>query len=122
MSGMHTSAARRMIVSDSTGRRSSFDLAMLDARHVQQIVDKLRFQFGVAMDHFQLLARVGIEGGVVAQHGGGGQHRSQRVTQLVREDRQEMILGPAGGFGDGFGIFGADAGGLQILLGTLAPE
>ena len=73
-------------------RRLHPELAGHDARDVEQVVDQLRLQARVALDHLERVRHLSRRHLLVAQHRGPAQDRRERRAQLVRERRQELVL------------------------------
>ena len=67
-------------------------LAVDDARQVQQVVDQARFELYVALDRADVLEQVGRQARVAQQGGRGVNDRLERGAQLVAEDGEEAVL------------------------------
>ena len=63
-----------------------------DARHVQQVIHQPRQLSGLPFDHVDRGVRVRKIGQLTRQHLRGVADGRQRVAQLVREQRQELVL------------------------------
>ena len=68
--------------------------AVGDARDVQEIVDEAGEMLDLADDHVDVLTRLRIHASF--QQPSGREDRSQRVAQLVREEREELVLSAIG--------------------------
>ena len=70
------------------------DAAARDARDVEQVVEQPRHVVGLARDDRARLA-AGVVGPLrVVEHAGGAEDRGQRIAQLVRQHRQELLAPP----------------------------
>ena len=79
------------------------ELAGHDPRDVEEIVDQLRLHPGVANDDVEGAPRL-LGGKIVgAQHAAPAEHRGERRSQLVRDNRQELVLCAIGRLGRGAG-------------------
>ena len=87
-----------MIAADRHRRRVHDRLAGREARDVEQIVDQPRLHQRVALDDLQAPSRdPAASSEPAAQHVRPAEDRVERRAQLVRHDRQELVLHPAGG-------------------------
>ena len=68
-------------------------LARDDARDVEEVLDQLRKEFRVPLDHLKPSCGADRILESDPQHAGPSQHRRERRAQLVRDHRQEMVLG-----------------------------
>ncbi len=68
------------------------ELALHDARHVEQIVDELRLRFRVPMDRFDGLGARRLVGDATAEEPRPSEDRRERRQELVRERREERVL------------------------------
>ena len=84
-----STTARRS--SDSTCER---DLALVDARHVEQVVDEPRQLVDLALGDVHGPGQLGLVRRDLADHLDRVADRRQRVAQLVREHREELVLAP----------------------------
>ncbi len=87
-------AMDRPVGVDRLGRQ--LELAVGDARDVEQIVDQPRLELDVAPDDLERVARGGRVHHPV-QLGDHGDDRREGVAQLMGEQRQELVLGGIGG-------------------------
>ncbi len=71
------------------------DLAGGDALDVEQIVDEVREVSDLPPDHLTRLGRGTLLCVHAPQHSDGAADRAERIAQLVREHRQELVLGVA---------------------------
>ena len=69
------------------------ELAGHDARHVEEILDQLRKQLGVAFDHLDAARRARRVRGSSTQESRPPEHGGQRRAQLMRHDREKLVLG-----------------------------
>jgi hypothetical protein len=99
---------------------AQLDLAAGDARDVEQVVDEARELAHLAVDHVvgPLQARRG--GGLGAQDLDRVAHRSERIAQLVGEDREELVLAAVGLLQCLGELRILDRHRAQVLLGALA--
>src|SRR5439155_1621453 len=67
-------------------------LARDDARDVEEILDQLRKEFRVPLDHLKPSCGADRILESDPQHAGPSEHRRERRAQLVRDHRQEMVL------------------------------
>jgi hypothetical protein len=102
------------------GLELHFHFAMLNAGHVQQIVDEPGFQFDVAADDIELFAEVGIETGIITEQGGSDEDGVQRRAELMAEDGDEIVLGGVGILGDSACLLGGVHGGGEVALGAFS--
>ena len=70
--------------------------AVRDARDIQQIVEQQRHVLHLPLDHVVGPALLRVGGVFVARDGGGLANRRQRIAQLVRERREELVLAAIG--------------------------
>ena len=70
-----------------------FELVVDDARHVQEVVDEMRFEFDVAPDDFDGSADIGGVVQPLFQFGDHHDDRGERVAQFVGEQGEELVLG-----------------------------
>ena len=80
--------------------------------HVEQIVDEAGLHHRVAFDDPDRLAYPGLVERVLREHVRPAEDGIERRAQLVRDDRQELVLHPARRFGLAPG---------RLRLGELAP-
>ncbi len=83
-------------------------LAARNARYIEEVVDQAGLELDVAGNDVQRFPRFRVELAAPLEHGRRGQHRCQRRAQLVRQDRQEVVLGLVGVFRRGLGALGAE--------------
>ena len=72
------------------------DRASRDARDVEQIVDEPREMHGLAIDDVARPAQLGVVDRQARHDLDGVANRRERIAQLVREDREELVLVPVG--------------------------
>lgn len=96
------------------GREFQAELVVDDFRDVEQVVDEPRLDLDVALDELHAAAALGRHVLAQVERLRGGVDGAERSAQLVREHRQETVLGAVGGLG----LFLGD---LQ-QLGRLAPR
>ena len=77
--------------------RVDAELAGHDARDVEQVLDQLREDFRVPLDHLEPVRRLPTVLETDAQEPGPSEHGGERRAQLVRNHRQEMVLRFVGG-------------------------
>src|SRR6185312_2283874 len=86
------------------GHHLQLDLAGLDLREIQDVVDDAEQRLGRAVDDLPeaalALAEIGIE-----QHLGGAEHAVEGRADLVADGGQELRLRLVGGLGLGLGVF-----------------
>ena len=70
--------------------------AVRDARHVEQIVEQQRHVLHLALDHVVGPALLRVGGVFVARDGRGLPDRRQRIAQLMRKRREELVLATVG--------------------------
>ena len=68
------------------------DLAARDARHIEQVVDQSREVRELPLDHVARPAQLWVGYRLHAHELYGTQNRRQRIAQLVREHREELVL------------------------------
>src|SRR5262249_32627221 len=74
------------------------ELSRSDAVHVEEIVDELDLELGVALDRLDRAAKGSLAGLVRAQqHAGPPEDRRHGRAQLVAYDAEEIVLGTGGG-------------------------
>ena len=78
---------------------SSRTRAADDARHVEQIVDELRLHARVAVDDVERLGLAGRVERAQLEHRHPAEDGVERRAQLVRDRRDELVLGAAQGLG-----------------------
>ena len=79
----------------STKAMSSVNRPGVGAGHIEEIVDQPRLDLDVAMDHRHGGSDVPVQLGVAHQVRDSEQDRCQGSAQLVAQDGQELIFGPA---------------------------
>jgi hypothetical protein len=94
---------------------SELHLSGRHARQVEEVVDQTGLELRIAPDDLEAATRFGREGGVALERGAQSEHRRQRRPQLVRERRQELILGAVRGFGLLLGPAELGFRGFQVL-------
>ena len=70
-------------------------LSLADPRGVEQVIDQVREAIELPVDDLQGLLLAHRIGRAVAQHRDPVLDRGERVSQLVREHREELVLAPA---------------------------
>ncbi|MNS55331.1 hypothetical protein D3C72_881630 [compost metagenome] len=76
---------------------AQFQAPLRDARHFHQIVDQVRHVRHLPAQHVAGPAQLRIVQLRQAQHFQHIAHGRQRIAQLVRQGRQELVLAPVGG-------------------------
>ena len=76
--------------------KAQFDLALRDARDIEQVIDQSGHMADLPIEHLHRapLRRFGLKGS--GEQARGIAHRRQRVTQLMGQHRQELILAAVG--------------------------
>ena len=74
--------------------RFQVDLSLGDARYLEQVVDQPRHVLYLAVDHLAHLDQHRIVRSLALQDRDRGADRRERIAELMREDRQEIILPP----------------------------
>ena len=83
----------------STARRSRRRVARGDAREVEEVVDELGLRAHAALDRLERSRTVGLAGLRRAKGVGPGEDRVERRPELVRDQGEELVLGPVGRLG-----------------------
>lgn len=103
------------------------NLAGGDPAHVEQVLDELGLDAGVALDDFEAFGELGGRVGAFLQDLGPAEDRVEGSAELVGEGGEEIVLQAAGAFGLGAG--GAFAfeeafafGGGGVALGDVAHD
>ena len=73
---------------DRDGRLPELDLSLGDARDVEEVIHEPRHVAHLALDDLVL----GSRGSARAQEREGGRDRGERVAELVRQHREELVL------------------------------
>ena len=117
MPGRAISAALEATSRRSTGARRRLTLPLVTRERVQQVRHEPVEMASLPLDHVH--ARGGPSGHLAAQQRGRRDDRRQRVTQLVPEHREEVVLRRVGG--DRLVERGALAPHLLIASGGFGP-
>ena len=72
------------------------ELAARDARDVEQVVEQQRHVLHLALDDLAAPLALALVGGVRIEDAHGVADRRQRIAQLVRQRRQELVLAAIG--------------------------
>ena len=70
------------------------ELSLGDARYLEKVVNQPRHVLYLAVDHLAHLDQHRIVRSVALQNRDGGPDRRERVAELMRQDRQKIILPP----------------------------
>ena len=85
-------------VGEVDGGPPQIDLSLADARHIEEVVEKLAEMMGLPPDDLPDPDRSRFHGAGLIQHLDPVEDHAERVAQLVREHVQELILRAVGRF------------------------
>ena len=115
-----SSTALRTSAQRSSRSRCSTTAAAIDARDIQQIVDQARELRRLALDDLLRAARVLSVLRRVVEDVEAGADGRERVAELVRQHRHELVLAPVGLLEPGVGRLQRLHG--QLPLGDVADD
>ena len=104
------------------GSCARLDRAARDARDVEQVVDQPRQVQRLAVDDVARPLSCGLSIDAARHDLDGVADRRERIAQLVREDREELVLVPVGSLQRGLGARALGDLGLQQPGSTLASS
>src|SRR5437868_853869 len=87
-----------------------------NARSVQNILDELRLRLCIVLDYFKTARRGLLVGLSSPEYLRPAEYRIERRSKLVRNDGEELVLGPVGSFGLGASCFFISQQGHESIL------